>query len=306
MGTNVPVLYPTEADMQRPFEEYIERIEAEAWHHGIAIIQPPPSWSPRGPVPSRVSPRNRAGTPQAHPGPGGSPAQACRPLGGAAGAAATPAATARAPSGAARPDQVGAGHAAGVQAQAGAAAAARLDAEAGAEAAVEPLPGAGYLGPDGCDLDDWIIPQPIRQHAAGSKGVFLSIHVVESKGIPVREFRAMAMAPQNCPPPAIAQDPLSLERAFWKNVTHSPPLYGADGVGSLFSATRVKEWNVAKLGTLLSRRLEEEGQSIPGVTTAYLYFGMWRSVFAWYAQAALATPCPVCVRLCARLWQLWD
>eukprot|EP00850_Spirogloea_muscicola_P007538 SM000038S14351 [mRNA] locus=s38:407647:411817:+ [translate_table: standard] len=75
---------------------------------------------------------------------------------------------------------------------------------------------------------------------------------------------------------------LTLEH-FWKNVTHAPPLYGADGVGSLFDED-VQGWNPATLATLLSRTLEEAGISIPGVTTSYLYFGMWRSMFAWHTE----------------------
>ena len=38
-----------------------------------------------------------------------------------------------------------------------------------------------------------------------------------------------------------------VERSFWKNVTHSPPLYGADGVGSFFDASvKVKELEEAE------------------------------------------------------------
>lgn len=44
----------------------------------------------------------------------------------------------------------------------------------------------------------------------------------------------------------------------------------------------MQHWNVGKLDTLLSRTLEENELAIPGVTTPYLYFGMWRSFFAWY------------------------
>lgn len=37
------------------------------------------------------------------------------------------------------------------------------------------------------------------------------------------------------------------------------------------------------MNTLLSRTLEDKGCELPGVSTPYLYFGMWRSTFAWYA-----------------------
>ena len=37
------------------------------------------------------------------------------------------------------------------------------------------------------------------------------------------------------------------------------------------------------LDSLLSRTLQRKGLAIPGVSTPYLYFGMWRSIFAWCA-----------------------
>ena len=44
-------------------------------------------------------------------------------------------------------------------------------------------------------------------------------------------------------------------------------------------------WNLRHLDSLLTRTLEAKKVSLPGVTTPYLYFGMWRSVFAWCACA---------------------
>lgn len=58
---------------------------------------------------------------------------------------------------------------------------------------------------------------------------------IEQKSLTVAEFREIASAPENQPPARFntgnAED---IERAFWKHVTHSAPLYGADGIGSLF------------------------------------------------------------------------
>lgn len=34
----------------------------------------------------------------------------------------------------------------------------------------------------------------------------------------------------------------------------------------------------------LSRKLKEAGANIPGVTGPYLYFGMWRAMFAWHTE----------------------
>jgi len=41
-------------------------------------------------------------------------------------------------------------------------------------------------------------------------------------------------------------------------------------------------WNLRHLDTLLSTVLKENGSDeLPGVNAPYLYFGTWRSVFAW-------------------------
>lgn len=49
--------------------------------------------------------------------------------------------------------------------------------------------------------------------------------------------------------------------------------------GSLFD-DRTTSWNVAKLENLL----DVLGQKVPGVNTAYLYLGMWKSTFAWHLE----------------------
>ncbi|KAI9846192.1 MAG: hypothetical protein M1837_004306 [Sclerophora amabilis] len=70
-----------------------------------------------------------------------------------------------------------------------------------------------------------------------------------------------------------------LERHYWKSLTYNSPLYGADMPGSLFNDTTTS-WNVAKLENLL----DVLGQKVPGVNTAYLYLGMWKSTFAWHLE----------------------
>ncbi|KAL0077977.1 putative jumonji family transcription factor [Phycomyces blakesleeanus] len=70
-----------------------------------------------------------------------------------------------------------------------------------------------------------------------------------------------------------------LEREYWRNLTFTQPMYGADMVGTLFD-TSVSSWNVNKLDNLLNRL----GVTLPGVNTPYLYFGMWKSTFAWHVE----------------------
>ena len=42
--------------------------------------------------------------------------------------------------------------------------------------------------------------------------------------------------------------------------------------------------NINKLGSILDFVEKDYGISIEGVNTAYLYFGMWKSSFAWHTE----------------------
>lgn len=107
-----------------------------------------------------------------------------------------------------------------------------------------------------------------------------------------------------------------LERKFWKNLTFNPPLYGADVSGTLYDPVSnlpflgmkyvgkwvheviiglydnyqtnvwqdVMEWNIGRLNTILDMLERESGITIKGVNTPYLYFGMWKSTFAWHTE----------------------
>lgn len=74
-----------------------------------------------------------------------------------------------------------------------------------------------------------------------------------------------------------------LERKYWKNVTYISSIYGADISGSLTDPD-VTEWNINHLNTILDYVNEDYGISIAGVNTAYLYFGMWKTSFAWHTE----------------------
>ncbi|KAG6833173.1 hypothetical protein H0H87_010561 [Tephrocybe sp. NHM501043] len=92
-----------------------------------------------------------------------------------------------------------------------------------------------------------------------------------------------------------------LERQYWRNCSlGKPPWYGADtagqwkrvlvlnvivnsvDLGTLFT-DETTSWNVGKLPSALSRLLPAN-QSLPGVNTPYLYYGMWRATFAWHVE----------------------
>jgi hypothetical protein len=81
-----------------------------------------------------------------------------------------------------------------------------------------------------------------------------------------------------------------LARQFWRRLgpTMEHSIYGADMEGSLMKDDEACGWNVNQLETclrLLRADAPDGGREdvkfqLPGVTTSYLYFGMWASVFA--------------------------
>ncbi|KAI9344233.1 JmjC domain, hydroxylase-domain-containing protein [Zopfochytrium polystomum] len=71
-----------------------------------------------------------------------------------------------------------------------------------------------------------------------------------------------------------------LEKVYWKDLMYSPPMYGADMLGSLFDDNDKNTWNLRTLDNILNRM----NCSIPGVNQPYLYFGMWKATFAWHVE----------------------
>jgi len=60
------------------------------------------------------------------------------------------------------------------------------------------------------------------------------------------------------------------------------PIYGADTSGTLFDEG--VSWNLGELDTILDDLCRETGASLEGVTNPYLYFGMWKTTFAWHIE----------------------
>ena len=73
-----------------------------------------------------------------------------------------------------------------------------------------------------------------------------------------------------------------MERKFWKRLgpTMPPATYGADMEGSLFGDDPASGWNLGQLDSFLQLL----GPNLPGVTSPYLYMGMWGSVFAVHTE----------------------
>ncbi|XP_030061331.1 lysine-specific demethylase 4A [Microcaecilia unicolor] len=130
------------------------------------------------------------------------------------------------------------------------------------------------------DIDDLIIPAPIQQVVTGQSGLFTQYNI-QKKPMTVREFRRTANNDKYCTPRYT--DFEDLERKYWKNLTFNPPIYGADVNGTLYDK-HVDEWNIGHLNTILDVVERESGITIEGVNTPYLYFGMWKTSFAWHTE----------------------
>lgn len=97
----------------------------------------------------------------------------------------------------------------------------------------------------------------------------------------LRQFKELAESERYATPKHFDYD--DLERKYWKNVTYIAPLYAADVKGSL-SDNDLDVWNIDRLDTILDYVNKDYGIEIDGVNTAYLYFGMWKSSFAWHTE----------------------
>lgn len=130
------------------------------------------------------------------------------------------------------------------------------------------------------DVADMVIKTPICQVVTGRLGSYTQINV-QKHSLTVAEFHSLANSSKYCTPSHQSFE--ELERRYWKNITYVSPIYGADVCGSLTDSD-CDVWNINRLGTVLDYVNEDYGISIAGVNTAYLYFGMWKTTFAWHTE----------------------
>ncbi|XP_023017300.2 uncharacterized protein isoform X2 [Leptinotarsa decemlineata] len=124
------------------------------------------------------------------------------------------------------------------------------------------------------------IPAPICQVVTGKQGLYQQINI-QKKSMTVQQYKELANSERYATPRHFDYE--DLERKYWKNITYVAPIYGADVSGSI-TDDDVHEWNINRLGTILDFVNEDYGISIEGVNTAYLYFGMWKTTFAWHTE----------------------
>uniref|UniRef100_H3CXI4 Lysine-specific demethylase 4B n=1 Tax=Tetraodon nigroviridis TaxID=99883 RepID=H3CXI4_TETNG len=129
-------------------------------------------------------------------------------------------------------------------------------------------------------IEDMVIPAPITQVVTGQSGLFTQYNI-QKKSMTVGEYRKLANSKKYCTPRHKDFD--DLERKYWKNLTFVSPIYGADVSGSIYDEG-IQEWNIGHLNTLLDMVEQECGIVIEGVNTPYLYFGMWKTTFAWHTE----------------------
>ncbi|KAL7287618.1 hypothetical protein TKK_0018264 [Trichogramma kaykai] len=121
------------------------------------------------------------------------------------------------------------------------------------------------------------IPVPIRQHCEGDHGLYFVYNCV---GKPMTVSKFKEMCEKNIKTP---KDHSLVEKCYWKNLQKNPPTYGADVSGTI-TDDDCKYFNIAKLGTILDIVEQDYQTKIEGVNTAYLYFGMYRSMFPWHTE----------------------
>mmetsp|Transcript_21363 Transcript_21363/g.43964 ORF Transcript_21363/g.43964 Transcript_21363/m.43964 type:complete len:863 (+) Transcript_21363:212-2800(+) len=151
----------------------------------------------------------------------------------------------------------------------------------------------------GSKLGDTVIPSPIKQCISGIGGVY-EYTLIEQPPVTVSELRTQAdeyrqrqlgQEFDTDQSDAVLDE---LARKFWRRLgpTMEPATYGADMEGTLFKDAHAYGWNVDRLESCLQLlRADAKGGDrddevfhVPGVTSAYLYFGMWASVFAAHTE----------------------
>lgn len=135
---------------------------------------------------------------------------------------------------------------------------------------------------NGYDIDNMsiTIPDPILQKVTGKEGCYQQ-SVIRSDPLTVQQYRSLTDQNQHRTPNHTDYDDLELK--YWENIKNVEPIYGSDVDGSLFDDD-CSEWNINRLGTILDYVKQDYCVEIGGLMTPFLYFGMWKSTFAWHTE----------------------
>jgi len=153
--------------------------------------------------------------------------------------------------------------------------------------------GRGESWQKGTQLGDFVLKSPMKQHVRGINGVY-QYAFTDAKPMTISEFReeadsylenqvghALKRRRREGMNEAEQEDTVATERLFWKRLgpTMPAPYYGADQEGSLFKDSAAG-WSCAHLDSCLQVLSDE----LPGVTTPYIYAGMWATVFCAHTE----------------------
>lgn len=95
------------------------------------------------------------------------------------------------------------------------------------------------------------IPKPIEQNAYGKGGIYECLHIVQ-KSLSMKDYCKRSQQFKSI---SEGKSVEQMEELFYKNISFSPPLYGADSRDSLFQDC-CKTWDLRNLKCLLAEGLE--------------------------------------------------
>ena len=147
---------------------------------------------------------------------------------------------------------------------------------------------------------DFNLTSPVAQNAVGRSGVFKT-YLLTKPTISLQAYKALSERAENRAPCRennveesraggtregdLLSASSALQKRFWASLgtqAMSPPLYAADVQNcSLFcDEVCAGAWDMRNLKTILQQALPE----VPGVTSATLFAGMWRTSFSWHTE----------------------
>ena len=137
------------------------------------------------------------------------------------------------------------------------------------------------------NIDDFnvTITNPLKQifNQVGSRTSYQTKSIMMQPML-LKDYEKLCNSKQYKTPPHTDFD--DLEDQYWKlmgNSNGNPPIYGCDVHESLTDEDQ-KAFNIKHLNTILDEVGVAYKQHIRGVTSPYLYFGMWKTTFSWHVE----------------------
>lgn len=116
-----------------------------------------------------------------------------------------------------------------------------------------------------------------------SKGYYrMDNHIIDT--LTLRQYKDLAESDKYMPPRYSSWS--EIDSIYWHDIENKktpPPMYAADIQMSLMDSD-LEHWNLNSLDSILGLIDKEYWIDIDGVNNPYMYFGMWRSTFAWHTE----------------------